>query len=83
MDSKWVSEVMAKVCSQSLREGVIVIVTHNPSIAWAYADRVALIVEGRLAAIGNTKEIFLDPVLMERAKLLRHPFVISLYKNSQ
>lgn len=83
LDSKWVAEVMAKVCSQRQREGAIVIVTHDPSIAWAYADRVALIVEGRLADIGNTKEIFLDPVLMERAKLLRHPFVISLYKNLQ
>lgn len=83
LDSKWVSEVMTKVCSQSRREGAIVIITHDPSIAWAYADRVALIVEGRLADIGNTKEIFLDPVVMERAKLLRHPFVISLYKNLQ
>lgn len=67
---------------QSRRAGAIVIVTRDPSRAWAY-DLVALIVEGRLADIGSTKETFLDPVLMERAKLLRHPFVINLYKNLQ
>ncbi|ATW27441.1 ABC transporter ATP-binding protein [Candidatus Formimonas warabiya] len=82
LDHKHVREIMDRILQQRPSRGAVIIVTHDPALAWLYADRIALIVAGRLAGIGNTEDILLDHVRMEKAKLSRHPFVMDLHESN-
>lgn len=56
----------------------IILVTHDPHLAWSYADRVALLADGKLLAVGSPDEILSNKDLCTQAKLAKHPFVKSL-----
>lgn len=53
----------------------IIIVTHDPYLAWSYADQIALIVEGHLMATGPATDLLSNPDYTQLAKLSKHPFI--------
>lgn len=83
LDSRHVVEIMDFILNQRQCNGAIIIVTHDPALAWFYADKVVLIVAGRLVGIGSTIDILLNKDLMEKAKLSQHPFIIDLNQNNK
>jgi energy-coupling factor transport system ATP-binding protein len=56
----------------------IIMVTHDPLLAWSYADRMVLLADGEILAQGRPQELFCDQALMRSAQISRHPFIRSL-----
>ena len=62
------------------REGAaLLMVTHDMELVWSRADRVALLVDGRIARYGPPGDLFRDRVLLQRAGLAP-PLRASLYE---
>jgi len=59
----------------------IIMVTHDPCLAWSYADQIALIVDGQLLATGPASDILKNPDLTQAAKLSQHPFIKKIQAN--
>jgi len=55
--------------------GAVVVVTHDLSLAAEIADRVAVLVDGTLAALGSPSEVLEDDALCARAGLRRPPLL--------
>lgn len=72
------SFLLSDYCS---RTRSIIIVTHDPCLAWSYADQVALIVDGHLLATGQTTDILRNPDCTLAAKLSQHPFIKEIQDN--
>jgi energy-coupling factor transporter ATP-binding protein EcfA2 len=84
LDATHTSQLMSNLLSQSC--GInpsIIMVTHDPYLTWAYSDRVALLVNGRLLAIGTPEEILCNQELTTQARLSKHPFVKFLQNRGQ
>ncbi len=54
----------------------IVVITHEMSIVQAICDRVAVIDDGEIAEIGQTKEIFANPKSAATIKLISEPTIL-------
>lgn len=59
----------------------IIMVTHDPYLAWSYADQIVLIVDGHLLAAGQPADILSNPVYTQQAKLSKHPFIKRIQDN--
>lgn len=75
LDAEGVKRIMSIILRYCKPLGTIVIVCHDPALAWAYSDNMAVLNNGRLIAFGKTKNLLLNIDVMEKAKLARHPFV--------
>ncbi len=64
------------VAGDAIGERTAVVVTHDRDIAVAFADRVALMVDGAVRSVGPPQEIFLDPANQDVAHLLGHQNVM-------
>lgn len=71
------SNLISQFCNSS---SSIIIVTHDPYLTWAYANRIALLVDGHLLATGTPEEILTNYQLTTKARISRHPFVQLLQK---
>ncbi|MFE0603166.1 heme ABC transporter ATP-binding protein [Streptomyces sp. NPDC058892] len=71
-------ELVLRVCRERARAGdAVVVVLHDLGLAAAYADRAAVLHDGRIAAHGPPAEVF-EPTLLSRVyrqpvEVLRHP----------
>jgi iron complex transport system ATP-binding protein len=70
LDIRHQHRVLARTRARANAGGAAVVVLHDLGLAAAYADRVALLEDGRLAAVGTPREVF-DPALLTR--VYRHP----------
>lgn len=55
--------VMQMVKSRTHGDRAVVVVVHDLSLAAAYADRIALIAEGRMSALGSAREVLTQDTL--------------------
>jgi len=70
LDIRHQHRVLARTRARADAGGAAVVVLHDLGLAAAYADRVALLENGRLAAVGTPREVF-APALLSR--VYRHP----------
>lgn len=70
LDIRHQHRVLARTRARANAGGAAVVVLHDLGLAAAYGDRVALLEDGRLAAVGTPREVF-DPALLTR--VYRHP----------
>ncbi|MFI8634164.1 heme ABC transporter ATP-binding protein [Microbacterium sp. NPDC077663] len=70
LDIRHQHRVLAKTRERTVTGGAAVVVLHDLVLAAAYADRIAVLDRGSIAAIGTPREV-LDPVLL--TKVYRHP----------
>ena len=70
LDIRHQHRVLARTRARANAGGAAVVVLHDLGLAAAYADRVALLEDGGLAAVGTPREVF-DPGLLSR--VYRHP----------
>jgi iron complex transport system ATP-binding protein len=70
LDIRHQHRVLARTRARADAGGAAVVVLHDLGLAAAYADRVALLEDGHLAAVGSPREVF-DPSLLSR--VYRHP----------
>jgi iron complex transport system ATP-binding protein len=71
-------ELVMQIARQSADAGAAVLaVLHDLNLAAAYADRIAVLSRGRLAALGTPWEVFSEPLLSEvfehPVAVIRHP----------
>ncbi len=71
-------ELVLRICRERARAGdAVVVVLHDLDLAGAYADRVAVLQGGRLAAAGAPAEVFgaelLSRVYRQPVEVLPHP----------
>lgn len=52
-------------------------VTHDRGEAFAFADRLAVLVDGSVARIGSPQEVWSDPGTVTVARLIGHPNIVS------
>jgi molybdopterin-binding protein len=72
IDAQDRNDVIA-VVGGAIGDRAAVIVTHDEEIAAAFADRVAIMVGGRLRQVGPPEEVFLDPLTEDVANVIgRH-----------
>ncbi|NND04578.1 MAG: ATP-binding cassette domain-containing protein [Acidimicrobiia bacterium] len=69
-------DTVIAVAGDAIGDRSAVVVTHDRDIAVAFADRVALMVDGAVRSIGPPQEIFLDPANEDVADLLGHQNVM-------
>lgn len=70
LDIRHQHRVLARTRERVRRGGAAIVVLHDLGLAAAYADRIALLEAGRLAAVGPPREV-LDPDVLTR--VYRHP----------
>lgn len=70
LDIRHQHRVLSRTRARVARGGSAVVVLHDLALAAAYADRIALLDAGRLAAIGEPRRV-LEPSLLTR--VYRHP----------
>lgn len=70
LDIRHQHRVLARTRARVAEGGAAIVVLHDLGLAAAYADRVALLENGRLAAVGTPREVF-DSALLSR--VYRHP----------
>ncbi len=75
IDAQDRDEVIA-VVGDALGDRATVVVTHDEEIAAAFADRVAVMVDGRIQQVGTPQEVFLDPRTEEVARVIGHHNVL-------
>jgi ABC-type cobalamin/Fe3+-siderophores transport systems, ATPase components len=71
-------ELALRVCRERAHAGgAVVVVSHDPGLAAAYAHRVALLCAGRVAAHGGPAEVFTDrpltDVYRQQVEVFPHP----------
>ena len=69
-------DAVIAVAGDAIGDRTALVVTHNRDIAVAFADRVALMVDGAVRSVGPPHEIFLDPANEDVAHLLGHQNVM-------
>jgi iron complex transport system ATP-binding protein len=69
--------VMELARQMAEREAALAVVLHDLNLASAYADRILLLREGRLAALGSPRETLTEPLLSDifgcRVSVMPHP----------
>jgi iron complex transport system ATP-binding protein len=70
LDIRHQHRVLARTRARVAEGGAAIVVLHDLGLAAAYADRVALLENGRLAAVGTPREVF-EPERLTR--VYRHP----------
>lgn len=70
LDIRHQHRVLARTRARARAGGAAVVVLHDLGLAAAYADRIALLEGGRLAAVGAPRDV-LEPALLTR--VYRHP----------
>lgn len=70
LDIRHQHRVLGRTRTRAAQGGAAVVVLHDLGLAAAYADRIALLDEGRIAAVGAPRDVF-DPALLSR--VYRHP----------
>lgn len=78
LDEELILKVMNLILERRSQGATVIIITHDPVIAWHFTDRTALLVGGRLIGLGQTREVLLDKTLTRQANLSSHPFVAAL-----
>ncbi|MCK1796164.1 heme ABC transporter ATP-binding protein [Streptomyces sp. XM4193] len=71
-------ELVLRLCRQRAADGAaVVVVLHDLGLAAAYADRAAVVADGRIAADGVPREVFtpelLSPVYGQPVEVVAHP----------
>lgn len=75
LDLKYQTEILELVKTFSHREGATVIITlHDLNLAALYADRIALLGEGELVAVGEPAGVLTEELLSE---VYRYPITVS------
>lgn len=82
MDVELISKVMKLVLQRRGQGATVIIITHDPALAWFFADRTVLLVNGRLLGAGSTREVLLDKNLTKKANLSGHPFLAELERGN-
>jgi oligopeptide/dipeptide ABC transporter ATP-binding protein len=63
LDACLQSEVLERLCQMRDRYGTtVVVISHDPALAAAFADRVAVMYAGRVVEVGLTSQIFRHPL---------------------
>jgi len=75
IDSRDRDSVIA-VAGHAIGDRTALVVTHDHDIAVAFADRVALMVDGSIRQVGAPQEVFLDPRNQDVADLVGHQNVL-------
>jgi iron complex transport system ATP-binding protein len=70
LDIRHQHRVLDRTRARAAEGGAAIVVLHDLGLAAAYADRVAVLEDGRLAAVGPPREVF-DSALLTR--VYRHP----------
>lgn len=70
LDIRHQHRVLSRTRAHVAGGGAAIVVLHDLALAAAYADRVALLADGRIVAIGPPRDVF-DPELLSR--VYRHP----------
>lgn len=70
LDIRHQHRVLARTRERAVAGGAAVVVLHDLGLAAAYADRIAVLDNGRIAAVGTPREV-LEPGLLTR--VYRHP----------
>jgi energy-coupling factor transport system ATP-binding protein len=71
LDAAGVAELRAGAERWRSAADAVVVITHDMDLAWTLCDRLAVMVEGALAAIAPPETVFADRALLDRARL--HP----------
>lgn len=66
-------EIVSMICELNAAGITIIMITHDLQLIADYADRVALLSQGRLHQVGATGDILCDTMLIERAGLRPPP----------
>lgn len=69
-------DAVIAVSGDAIGDRAALVVTHDRDIAVAFADRVALMVDGRIRQLGSPQDVFLDPSNEDVADLLGHQNVL-------
>ncbi|MFL5732654.1 MAG: ABC transporter ATP-binding protein [Chloroflexia bacterium] len=67
------TRIMEQLCALNRRGVTIIIITHDMKLVAEYANRVGVLVEGRVEFEGPTRELYADPDLLWRANLEAPP----------
>jgi iron complex transport system ATP-binding protein len=70
LDIRHQHRVLARTRARAAEGGAAVVVLHDLGLAAAYADRVAVLEDGGLAAVGTPREVFRPDLL---SRVYRHP----------
>lgn len=74
LDIRHQHRILGEIRRHTQEGGSAIVVLHDLSLAAAYADRVALLADGKLIAVGSPYEV-LDPTLLTR--VYRHPIAVT------
>lgn len=69
-------DAVVAVIGDAIGDRATVVVTHDEEVAVAFADRVAVMVGGRIRQVGTPQEVFLDPRSEEVARVIGHHNVL-------
>ncbi len=81
LDPAAVRRLMAILELLHARGRTIIMATHDVDLAYAWADRVAVLSEGRLLAVAGATELLRDEELMHRASL-EPPVLLRVFRNT-
>lgn len=71
-NSRYIMQLLRKLNEQGK---TIIMITHDMKLVAKYAKSVAVMLDGKIIYEGTVDELFENPQIMERAKLLRPPLI--------
>ncbi len=79
LDQKHADKIMDLFCRINRAGTTVIISTHDPDLAYAFADRIVILEQGSVLGAGGPEAVFLDDDLLARAGL-RQPQVLETYR---